>query len=141
MFGLLALVFLLQPVEVPAYEGAISDAIAKRIEEKALGRINELGDTIREMREERTTILESIKQFREEREGVLSKLQELRQSLADASTKWTPIQNLVDRLTALLWKLIWFVCILAGFVVIVGGLGLYLYVRLKKTIIDKLGVG
>jgi hypothetical protein len=48
--------------------------------------------------------------------------------------RWTPLQNLVDRLIGLIWKLIYAVVLLAvlvGFVVLVG---LFLYAKIMRRI-------
>lgn len=105
---------------------ARSEAKAAREESKALsGRLSDALDELQEARQERI-------QDRREREGLLSRLDEV-------VGKWTPVQNLVDRLTGLVWKLFWFViavCVVLG---LIGALALAAYWKVNALI--KKGVG
>lgn len=96
--------------------GAIQEAKAER---------QGIVATIQELRLERDSIRESLQEFREGREGVLSRLSNISGAIQDARAeterRWTPLQNLVDRLTSLVWKLLW---LLVAVVVVVLAFGL-----------------
>lgn len=106
-------------------------------------------DSIADLREQRDGLFAGLAEFKREREGLLGKLAEVRDSQTGfvgrlenlhsrfdgIEKRWTPIQNLVDRLTSLVWKILWLCVSLIIVIVIVGSIGLFLYVRLKSKIV------
>ena len=127
-------------------EGPISDLIERRIEAKLEKRQEELyGGFMAEL----ATIRQENMADREERRGLLAAVQSMRANFSGFGdrisefasniqewrmenqrqrsewngllAKWTPLQNLVDRLTGLVWKLFWLM-------VALGTLGLFLSV-------------
>jgi len=131
-------------------EGPISDAIEQRLlqrfeqlqEQKFAGIFEEM----RAAREERKGILDSILEIRAERNGLIARMAEMRSSFETWRTecqsivsRWTPLQNLVERLTQLVWKLFGFVIALCCFVFLLAVLAAVLWRKvnsLPKTIID-----
>lgn len=100
----------------PAVEGPISDLVDARLEAIA-SRIDERFDTQSRVIRSRLDILtERLESFRDERRSILSLLSEARrdrgqlrerlEELRKRADRWTPLQNLADRLLALGWKLI-----------------------------------
>lgn len=130
-------------------EGPITDAITNRVEklfqrqaeeasamearlnQRFSERVEELSKSLRELREDRDGILPAIKEFRKEHGTILEGMRLLTDSVSESVGKWTPLQNLVDRLTALVWKLFWFICVLGGLILLLALVGLFLYSRLK----------
>ena len=117
--------------KLEAQQQSFIEKAAERIEQRTNGKLAELVESVRTLREEREGVLSSIKDFRKEHGSLLERMQSLSESVANASKSWTPLQNLVDRLTSLVWKLFWFICVLGGLVLLLGLVGLYLYSRLK----------
>ena len=136
--------------------GPITDAITERFEARFAKQSEEIkamelrvtreyGDRIKDLmsqaveaRDERKTIIESFRDFNAERVGIVARIGEVREEIRAFGEKWTPIQNLVDRLTGLVWKLFIFVCVLGGLLILLLLLGLFLYSRLKGWVIAQL---
>jgi len=85
-------------------------------------------------RRERDTIMDEIRSVRSERQGLLDRLNEVRHELTQSLERWTPIQNLIDRMIDLVWKIFWLLISLVVVVVVLASLGLFLYVRLQSNI-------
>lgn len=160
MFRLLILLLAIQDQPV---QGPVSDAIEKRLQEILQrseerqaeatkvysARFDEILKSLKEARDEREEMQKSLLTFKTEREGLIGKLVEVRivqdgilGRLAGIHTRfesidqrWTPIQNLVDRVTNLVWKLIWMIVSLFILTIAVVAAGLFLYVRLKSKLL------
>ncbi len=159
----LSLVLLLLTLQSSPVEGPISDMIGSRVDKLAARveawktesenaqqtRFAEVMQAIAEARQERKTLLDSIgelkqqrdgvfaglAEFRNDRDGILAKLQNMREEVRASAEKWTPFQNLVDRLTSLVWKILWLCVSLVIVMVVIGAIGLFLYVRLKSRLL------
>jgi len=131
-------------------------------EQAQQSRFAEMMQAIADARQERKTILDSIQElkgqrdglfsglveFKKEREGLLARLADVRGEQAGivgrlenirerfdlVEQRWNPLQNLVDRLIGLVWKLFWLMISLIIVVVVVGSVLLFLYVRLKNKL-------
>jgi ABC-type multidrug transport system fused ATPase/permease subunit len=112
-------------------QSTIIERAAERIEQRTNGKIADLVDSVKSLREDREGVMSSIKEFRKEHGTLMERMTQLADSVANSTAKWTPIQNLVDRLTALVWKLFWFICVLCGLMLFLALVGLFLYSRLK----------
>lgn len=85
-------------------------------------------------RKDRDSIMGEIRNYRLERDGLIVRIQAMHLEMKESLGRWTPIQNLVDRMTALVWKIFWLVVSLVVVVVVMASLGLFLYVRLKSKV-------
>lgn len=153
---MLRLLILLLAIQDQPVQGPLSDALERRIElwrteeEKSRQlRFNELMQAITELREQREGLFSGLKEFRNERDGLLSKLAEVRSTqngilgrlegiharFDSIDKRWTPIQNLVDRVTGLVWKLLGLLILLFIFTIVICSVGLFLYVRLKSKLL------
>ena len=159
MIKMLILLIALQSAPV---EGPISDMIGRRVDKLAArveawkaeteqaqqSRFAEMMQSIADARQERKTILEAIRElrgeregifaeiaeFRKEREGIIGRLSDIRNRFDLVEKKWTPLQNLVDRLIGLVWKVIWLcVLLLVVFIVVSSGL-LWAYSSMKAKL-------
>ena len=119
-------------------QSKLIEALERRLEARSESRLAEVRKSIADLVEDRQGVLAAVREFQSQREGLLVRIRDFNEELIGWSTKWTPLQNLVDRLTSLLWKLIWFVCILTGFIAIVGICALFAYLRLKGAIKEAL---
>ena len=122
--------------------GPISDAIERRLAER-FEKLHEerfagLLDEMREARAERTTIIERLQSIQAERNGLLARFDDIRQRVFGIDDKmeiifgrWTPLQNLVERLTELVYKLFWLVIALGVLAVVSLALmgALYAFIR------------
>jgi chromosome segregation ATPase len=115
------------------FEGVLAELRESREESKAM-RQEYAGAlaTIREMRVEFQDARQQWAADRAERQGLLSRLDEV-------VGKWTPVQNLVDRLTRLVWKIFWLLIAVAVVVSIVGVIALAAYSKVSSLV--KKGVG
>lgn len=86
-------------------------------------------------RKDRDSIMGEIRNYRLERDGLIVRIQAMHLEMKESLGRWTPIQNLVDRITALVWKIFWLVVSLVVVVVVLASVGLFLYVRLKSRIV------
>lgn len=135
--------------------GPITDLIESRINasfDKAEGRLNELLDNIKEFRAERDGLFQHIKELREQNGTFIERIQELRaengtilsriatmrSELSDAVGKWTPIQDAIDRLMGLVWKLFLLICMVGGLLLLVSLIVAVSYARLKAFFINAL---
>jgi len=91
---------------------------------------------IAEFRKSRDSIMGEIRNYRLERDGLIVRIQAMHLEMKESLGRWTPIQNLVDRMTALVWKIFYLVISLVVVVVVLASLGLFLYVRLKSRIVS-----
>ena len=130
--------------------GPISDAIERRLTERfeqmQEQRFAGILDEMRVAREERKGILESIMEIRSERNGLIARLSEMRDSFETWRTenqaqrqewlgivgRWTPLQNLVERLTGLVWKLFGFVIALCCLVFLLAVLAAVLWRKVNS---------
>lgn len=112
----------------------------KRLEEAQASRFAQLLEEIREVRSQRDGIFAEIAEFRAERLGLVARLQAIRDEVQahrdELAGSWTPLQNLVDRLTGLVWRIFWLCASLVAVVVILGMVGLILYAKLRSKIMD-----
>jgi hypothetical protein len=135
--------------------GPITDLIEKRINARfdvAEGRLSEVLDNIKELRAERQGILEQLIEMRGEREGILKHLAEireergtilarlsaLRQEVSDSVGKWTPVQDAIDRLMGLVWKLFLLVGMIGGLLLLIALIVAVSYARLKAFFVNAL---
>lgn len=135
--------------------GPITDLIESQINarfDKAEGRLNELLDNIKEFRAERDGLFQHIKELREQNGTFIERIQELRaengtilsriatmrSELSDAVGKWTPIQDAIDRLMGLVWKLFLLICMVGGLLLLVSLIVAVSYARLKAFFINAL---
>jgi len=138
-----------------ASTGPITDLIENRINarfDKAEGRIAEVLNNIKELRAERQGIFEQLIEMRGEREGILKHLAEireergtilarlsaLRQEVSDSVGKWTPVQDAIDRLMGLVWKLFLLVAMVGGLLLLVALIVAVSYARLKAFFVNAL---
>jgi hypothetical protein len=105
-----------------------------RLEELATKANLPIVSQLAEAKREREGILSQIAELRTEREGLASRVASMRENVdawrtenqkqraewQDNLKKFTPLQNIVDRLTALVWKLIGFVCVLCLLILLVA---------------------
>ena len=105
-------------------------------------------ESIQELREQRDGMFDGLAEFKRERDGLLGKLAEVRgvqggivgrlESLHSrfegVEKRWTPIQNIVDRLIGLVWRIFWLVVSLFVVVIVTSSLGLFMYVRIRSKI-------
>ena len=103
--------------------GRVTDAIARLREDASLAQA------------ERSGLLAKLREMAAEREGVLARIAEAREEIRQAREEWRPLQNLVDRIVALVWKLIWLVVSLLVLVGIVALAGLYLWSKVKSSVL------
>jgi hypothetical protein len=149
----LMLVFQLEPQPDPipnaTLSGPITDAITARFEERFIRqeaeakamesrlierfseRIAALTKELDDAKMERSSIANELKEWNHNRIGLMARMAECRSEITESLKKWTPLQNLVDRLTSLVWKLFWFVCIVCGMLILLGMFFLYMYSRMK----------
>jgi hypothetical protein len=85
-------------------------------------------------RKDRDGIMSEIRNYRLERDGLIVRIQAMHLEMKESLGRWTPIQNLVDRMTALVWKIFWLVISLVVVVIVLASVGLFLYVRLKSKV-------
>jgi len=159
MFRLLILLLAIQ--DQPA-QGPLADAIEKRLQEMLLrseekhaevsqvysARFDEMLRAMQEVRQERAELNTAMAAFRTEREGLLSnlsairgvqdrivgRLENLQSGFKQIEERWTPLQNIVDRLTSLVWKVLWLCLLLIVVFVVVCSALLYVYVKTKAFI-------
>lgn len=104
-------------------------------------------ESVRELRADRDGILSRLREFSTQREGLLAKLAEIRESAVaareeartarrEALERWTPLQNLVDRLTGFVWKLIGLVALLGVLVLITLVIVGWLYAKFKSKLLS-----
>lgn len=119
------------------------DTPIKELEEETLMGFSRLGASIQAIREdaiaarnERSSLMQRMREMSEERAGVLARLAEAREEIRQAREEWRPLQNLVDRVVALVWRLIYLVvllCVLAGIVLLAVG---YVWTKIKSTVVN-----
>jgi hypothetical protein len=159
----LTLVVSMPVVAQEQFPGPIADAVEQRInklfegfearvEARQAGRINELLDNIKEFRAERDGLFQHIKELREQNGTFIERIQELRaengtilsriatmrSELSDAVGKWTPIQDAIDRLMGLVWKLFLLICLVGGLLLLVSLIVAVSYARLKAFFVNAL---
>jgi len=104
-------------------------------------------ESVRELRADREGILSGLREFSTQREGLLAKLAEIRESASaareearaarrEAMERWTPLQNLVDRLTGFVRKLIGLVALLGVLVLITLVIVGWLYAKIKSKLLS-----
>lgn len=105
-------------------------------------------DSIQELKGHRDGLFSELAEFKKEREGLLARmadvrgeqvgivgrLENLRERFDQVDKRWTPLQNVVDRLIGLVWKLFWLMLSVLVVTVVVGSILLFLYVRLKSKL-------
>jgi hypothetical protein len=133
--------FAQEPVEGPITDAIVERMAKKQAEEMAAmeGRIAaKFGETIAALKAEaeaakmeRASLLNGLREWNENRVGLLNRMELFSKQMTEAVGRWTPLQNLVDRLTGLVWRLFWFVCVLGGLLLFLALVGLFLYSRLK----------
>lgn len=147
--------------ELRLERGKILDAIAELKAERTsiVESIQAFRADLAEMRAERKTILESLAEIRTERATIIGGLNSLGANLRESMAKnqearaefrakltenlaatqkwlgeWTPLKNLVDRLTSVVWAIGWFllavVVVFAIFAAILG----FLYKKVKSIL-------
>ena len=144
-----------QPTPDPAtnaevVEGPISDLIEKRLQERLDKKHAEVYGSIlsdiAEARRERKNIFESIQELRSERNGLIARFAEMRDNFeawrienqkqreewTGLVGRWTPLQNLVERLTGLVWKLFGFVIALCCLVFLLAILAAVLWRKVNS---------
>ena len=159
MFKLLILLLAIQ--DQPA-QGPLADAVEKRLQEMLSrseerhakvsqvysARFDEMMRAMQEVRKERAELNIAMVDFKTEREGLIARLAEVRgvqngiigrlEHLQDGfkhiEERWTPLQNIVDRLTDLVWKVLWLCLLLIVVFVVVCSALLYVYVKTKALI-------
>jgi hypothetical protein len=109
------------------------DTPIKELEEETLMGFSRLGAAIQAMQEdnkaarsERSSLMQRMREMAAEREGMLARIAEARDEIRQAREEWRPLQNLVDRIVGLVWKLIYLVvllCVLAALVLLAVGYG------------------
>ena len=117
----------------------VLEGIEERIEARQSSRLSEIVSSIRELKEDRDGAFAALKEFRNDRENMLGLFRTMADKFSEMSQRWTPLQNLVDRLTALVMRLFWFVCVLGGCILFLGLVGLFLYSRLKGFVSAEIG--
>jgi len=132
---------------IEAWRDGSSLAIEK-LEQVQSSRFTEMFQALADARNERQTILENIREIRLERDGVFSEIaqfrrdrdgrcagfQAMREEIRASVGRWTPLQNLMDRLIGLVWKILWLFLSLAVVLVVIASVGLYLYVKLRAKV-------
>jgi hypothetical protein len=120
-----------------------------QMERASQGRLSEILDQLRKnnieregllseiakFRSDRDSIMGEIREYRMQRDGLIVRIQAMHTEMKESLGRWAPIQNLVDRMTALVWKIFYLVISLVIVVVVLASLGLFLYVRLKSRIV------
>jgi hypothetical protein len=145
----LSLVVSMPVVAQEQFPGPIADAVEQRInklfegfeqriEQRQAGRINELLENIKEFRAERDGLFERLKELRAENGTILSRIATMRAELSDAVGKWTPIQDAIDRLMGLVWKLFLLICMVGGLLLLVSLIVAVSYARLKAFFVNAL---
>jgi septal ring factor EnvC (AmiA/AmiB activator) len=121
-------------------QNKLIESLEQRLEAKSESRLQEIRTKLAELAEDRQGVVESIRQFNSERQGLIARMQQFAEEIKEAAKGWTPLQNLIDRLTALVWKLVWFIAILGGCVLLLGLVGLFLYAKLKWWVMEQVGL-
>lgn len=133
-----------------------STLAVERLQEAQESRFAEMLQSLRDAAEERRSIIESIRSLNEQRDGLVQGLRDfrndrdsiltriaesraeakanreemlknIRESRAEMVGKFTPLQNIVDRLIALVWKLIYLIGVLLLLAVLVLAVGAWIY--------------
>jgi hypothetical protein len=112
-------------------QAAEAKAMEARLVEKFGERITALTQELEAAKLERASILDGLREWNQNRVGLMARMAECRAEIVENAKKWTPLQSLVDRLTGLVWKLFWFICLVCGFVIFLGLVLLFMYSRLK----------
>ncbi len=159
----LSLVVSMPVVAQEQFPGPIADAVEARmnklfegfearVEARQAGVLSELRDNIKELRDERGGLIKNIAELREQNGTFIQRFQELRaengtilsrigtlqSKVAEMVAAWTPIQDALDRLMAVVWKLFLLICLVGGLLLLVSLIVAVSYARLKAFFINAL---
>lgn len=105
-----------------------------RLETAQHSRFSEVLTGIREAATERKTLLTRIEEARQDRVGLLARIAEVRAELAETRKEFKPLQSIVDRLIALVWKLFFLMVSLAILLAIILAVCAWLWKKIANLI-------
>jgi hypothetical protein len=120
--------------KLEAQQQSLIEKAAERIEQQTKGKLAELADAVKSIRDDRDGIGKTIAEFRDDRKNMLGLFGMMSERFAEMMQK----MFILDRLSAWFWRLVLGVVVLCVLVVGIGLTGLFLYSRLKSFVLKEI---